>query len=303
MCARTAALPPVLDEDAAEDLEPGAPLPLKDADPGYVALGSSGYVDDTQAVALVAASLQGTVPATEEWLQVTGQDVRVDKSCSRVQGEPGAPAVLLQGVPIPVAATFRQLGVDVAIGGSRTTGPVLSRRLEAGRSALRRLPHLSTYDRRERAISTLVTPRALHGVAVASVREPDLRGLETAVVRALWGATRVSRAKEVIFTVLSKGHRVSPVMHTRYERLLWLVCVARWPAPRSSPTLSGNRVAALPGGARAPHDSHPWLEPARGLVVLGRPGARAPAAYCAGAPMPAPTPGPGQPSLPFLASA
>ena len=81
-CARTAALPPVLDEDAAEDLEPGAPLPLKDSGPGYATLGSSGYADDTQAVTLGAASLQGTVPATEKGLQVTGQHVRVDKSCS-----------------------------------------------------------------------------------------------------------------------------------------------------------------------------------------------------------------------------
>ena len=82
VCARTTALPPVLDEDAADDLELEAPLPLKDAGPGYVALGSTGYADDTQAVALGAASLQETVPATEEWLQVTVQDVRVDKSCS-----------------------------------------------------------------------------------------------------------------------------------------------------------------------------------------------------------------------------
>ena len=166
MCARTAALPRVTDEDAAADLEVAAPLPLKDA--GYVAVG--------------AASLQGTVPTTEEWLQVTGQDVHVDKFCSWVQGEQGAPAVLLRRVSIPVAETFRQLGVDVTIGGSRLTGPVLSRRLEAGRSALRRVPHLSTYDCRVRAISTLVTPLALHGMAVASVTDPELRGLKTAVV-------------------------------------------------------------------------------------------------------------------------
>ena len=229
VCARTAALPPVLDEDVADELEPGAPLPLKDASPGYAALGSSGYADDTQAVALGAASLQGMVPATEEWLQVTRQHVRVDKSCSKVQGEQGALAMLLRGVSILLAATFRQLGVDIAIGGSKITGPVLSRRLEAGRSALCRLPRLSTYDRRERAISTLVTPLALHGVAVASLTEPDLRGLETVVVRALWGATRLSRAKEVIFTVLSKGHRVSQVMHTRYEHLPWLARVAQRP--------------------------------------------------------------------------
>ena len=187
----------------------------------------------------------------------------MDKSCSWVQGEPGAPAVLLRGAPIPLATTFRQLAVDIAIGGSKTTGPVLSRHLEAGRSALRRLTHLSTYDRRERAVSTLVTPLALHWVAVAPVTEPDLWGLETAVVRAMWGAARVSRANEIIFTVLSKGHRVSPIMHKQYERLLWLACLARRPGvtqvfaqaiwesggrpPGTGPVGRALRTAASPG--------------------------------------------------------
>ena len=306
VCAQTAALPPTLDENAADDLDPGALPPLKDAGPGYAALGSSGYADDTQAVALGAAALQDTVPATEEWLRVTEQVVRVDKSCSWVQGEQGAPAVLLWGVPIPLATTFCQLGVDVAIGGSKVTGPVLSRRLKAGRSAL--LPHLPTYDRRERAISTLVTPLALHGVAVASVTDLDLRGFETAVVQALWGPARVSRAKEVIFTVLSKGHRVSPIMHTRYERLLWLARLARRPGVTQlfaqAIWESGGRP---PGtglvGARAPHGGLPGVGPARGLVVVGRPGAGPPPAFRAGAAPTAPAPGPGQPSLPLRAPA
>ena len=34
---------------------------------------------------------------------------------------------------------------------------------------------------------------------------------------------------EIIFTVLSQGHRVSPVMQTRYVRLLWLARVAQRP--------------------------------------------------------------------------
>ena len=55
--------------------------------------------------------------------------------------------MLLRGTPIPLATTFRQLGINIAIGGCKTTGPVLSQRLETGRSALCRLPHLSTYDR------------------------------------------------------------------------------------------------------------------------------------------------------------
>ena len=177
--------PPVLDEDTSADLEVGAPLPLKDAGPGYAALGSLGYADDTQAVAVGAASLQGAISTTEEWLQVTGQDVRVDKSCSWVQGEQRAPAVLLRGVP---PSRWRRLAANrrrCRHWGFQCTGPVLSRRLEAGRSALRRLPHLSTYDRRERAISALVTPLALYGVAVASVMDPDLQGMETAAAARL----------------------------------------------------------------------------------------------------------------------
>ena len=40
VCARTAALAPTLDGDAADDVEPGVLLPLKDAGPSYAALES-----------------------------------------------------------------------------------------------------------------------------------------------------------------------------------------------------------------------------------------------------------------------
>ena len=85
---------------------------------------------------------------------------------------------------------------------------------------LRRLPHLPAFQRRVRVFSTLVTVLALHGVAVAPVTDRDLLGIETVVLRAVWGATTLSYAKEVVFVVLAPGHRISPVMHTRYERVL-----------------------------------------------------------------------------------
>ena len=241
VCVATVALPPALvvaeansesdqasqHSDSAE--EPELRLQLQEQGPGLAALGASGYADDTQAVAPGTAALQRTAPTTEAWLTLTGQDVRVDKSCSWSQGEGGAQAVLLRGLPIPAADCFRQLGVDVAVGGARSTGPVLARRLEAGRSVLRRLPHLPTFQRRVHAVSTLVTPLSLHGVAVAPVTDRDLMRLETMVLQAVWGATRLSRAKEVVFVVLTQGHRISPVMHTRYERVLWMTRIARTP--------------------------------------------------------------------------
>ena len=57
-------------------------LKLQVQGPGLVALGASGYANDTQAPAPGAAALQRAAPTTEAWLTFTGQDVRADKSCS-----------------------------------------------------------------------------------------------------------------------------------------------------------------------------------------------------------------------------
>ena len=173
--------------------------PAGAADPnglGVVTVGASGYADDTQAVATETAALQRTAPTMETWLTVTGYDVRVDKSSSWSRGEGGAWAVLLCSLPIRAAGCFRRWGVDVAVGGARSAGPNLAWRLESGRTVLRRLPHLPTFQQRGRAVSTLVTPVALHGVAVAPLTDRDLMGLETMVLRPVWGATRLSAPRK-----------------------------------------------------------------------------------------------------------
>ena len=100
---------------------------------------------------------------------------------------------------------------------------------------LRRLLHLPTFQPRVHAVSTLVTPLSLHGVAVALVTDRDLMGLETMVLQAVWGTTRLSRAKEVVFVVLTPGHHVPPLMHTCYERVLWMTRIARTPGPVQVP--------------------------------------------------------------------
>ena len=71
--------------------------------------------------------------------------------------------------------------------------------------------------------STLVT---FHGMALAPIFDKELRGLETMVLRTVWGATRLSRAKEVIFSIRTLGHCISPVMHPRDERVVWMTRVA-----------------------------------------------------------------------------
>ena len=89
-------------------------------------------------MAFGVAVLQGTAPAMEQWLWVTGQDVCIDKSYSWVHGEEGVPVALLRGHLIPMVDTFRPLGINVAIRGSWVTGPMLAKRLDVARSSASR---------------------------------------------------------------------------------------------------------------------------------------------------------------------
>ena len=63
---------------------------------------------------------------------------------------------------------------------------------------------------------------ALHVVQLPDTADVDLAWLETQTVRAIWGPTRPGRAKEVVFSLLTPGHRTSPTMQTKYKRLVWL---------------------------------------------------------------------------------
>ena len=49
-----------------------------------------------------------------------------------------------------------------------------------------------------------------------------MRALDSLAAIALWGPTRVSRNREVLWSVLTLGHRVAPSWRAQYQRLLWL---------------------------------------------------------------------------------
>ena len=45
----------------------------------------------------------------------------------------------------------------------------------------------------------------------------------------LWGKYRPTRAKEIIYTLFTPGHMVSPIMKVAYDRIVWLIKVAQMP--------------------------------------------------------------------------
>ena len=177
-----------------------------------------GYADDTYGVGGETGSLKRPLEATQKWIVDTGQGVNSKKSVAFSTEDPeGREDLKIGGDTIPRVEEFRCLGVGIRMSPSPDTGPLLAGRMKRAGELLSRLYGVQgdTYRKAE-AAATLALSTGMYGVEVAMVREVDLMKLETAVLRAVWGTSRQSRAKEVLFAVLLKGHRVSPVMRAKY---------------------------------------------------------------------------------------
>ena len=59
----------------------------------------------------------------------------------------------------------------------------------------------------------------LQGVAIAPFSDKEMSGFENMVWSAVRESTWLSRAKDVVFSILTRGN-ASPIMHTCYERVL-----------------------------------------------------------------------------------
>ena len=88
---------------------------------------------------------------------------------------------------------------------------------------LRCMPQITTLHRRSTVAGSLALVVALHGVQLADTVDVDLARLETQAIRTMWGP---GRPKEGVFSLLTPGHHMSPIMRTKHERLLLLVRMA-----------------------------------------------------------------------------
>ena len=128
----------------------------------------------------------------------------------------------LRGLEIPNKDEFRQLGVGIRVEARRGTGPLLQTRMDRAKAILRRIGCIPVLRQRATALGTLALAKDLWGSELAEVGEADMRALDSLAAIALWGPTRVSRNREVLWSVLTPGHRVAPSWRAQYQRLLWL---------------------------------------------------------------------------------
>ena len=200
----TAALPPLREQPRAAPGQLPSPR-LRTQGPGREDVCPLGHADDTQAITLEprpgaqgVSDSQAVLDRTAIWLADTGQNANAAKSSSWRMSDQQAQPVTLHGVPVPLAREFKPLGVRVRPDPEGGTGPVLQERFARGTTILRRVGCLPTFRMREVAIGTLALAKATYGVELTDVGSWDVARLELAAVRALWGPTRTSRAKEVL---------------------------------------------------------------------------------------------------------
>ena len=196
-----------------------------------VGISAMGYADDTYGLGTSLGSLQGALDQTQIWLRLTGQEVNGKKSVSFTTEEvPRDVGLAISGADIPKKEEFRCLGVGIRTRPCAKTGPLLASRIRrAGELLSRTYGVQGDCNRRAEAAATLALATGLYGVEIAPVEARSLQSLETKVMTAVWGCSRKSRAKEILFAVLMKGHRLSPVMRHQASVAAWLTRVARTP--------------------------------------------------------------------------
>ena len=259
---------------ASQESPPPSPAKLRGAQPqpqeaGTIHVGSMGFADDTYPLRSEGQYMAPVMKLTDEWLALTLQKVNPKKSLSiqvRQSKEIARKHTVLQGISLPLQAEFRSLGVGIRTSLTRGTGPLLKKRISKGKHLLSRVRGAQGgFSRRTHIIATLVQAAALWGTPGAEVSRRDLQSLETAVLHSLWGTSRPGRAKEIIFVLLVQGHRVSPLMKITYDRVCWLLTVARTPGTlhvvvHSSWTRASTSHHIRTGSTGPPGVGESWLE-------------------------------------------
>ena len=192
---------------------PGMPSALEPRGAGMEAVCPTGYADDTQAMTLAPAAApmaeaQAVTDRTALWMADTWQLGNTAKSTSWLLWEPpGRVAPLTQGgVAIPLSREFKQLGVGQRLAAEKGTGPVLRGRLDKGLAITCRVGCLPITLMRAR------WPTPWHCMEWSW----RMSAADTAAAKVIWGPTRCSRAKEVLWGLLARGFYVSPLWRVQY---------------------------------------------------------------------------------------
>ena len=204
------------------------PQPINDPRSMTLEINTAGYCDDCYALGDRTRDLKAVEGVTDEWLQLTGQEMNSSKSVVFGTNDPDPVDLAFCSESIPRKLAFRSLGVEIVPDGESAAGEIIQTRIAKARTMLSRASAIEGgFTKRKTIVSTLVIATGLYGVEGARTSTQVLHALDTAVLKCIWGPSRGSRAKEVVLHLLLPGHRLAASLYVPYTRILWLAGLAR----------------------------------------------------------------------------
>ena len=117
----------------------------------------------------------------------------------------------MRGVSFPEETEFCSLGAGVRTTDSVASGPLILKCIGKTSALLDRIHGVQgDFDDKCKVVATMVNATGLHASEIVAISQKDIRPFEIWTLKAIWGASRPSRAKETIFCLMCQGHRIAP---------------------------------------------------------------------------------------------
>jgi hypothetical protein len=111
----------------------------------------------------------------------------------------------------------------MAAGQHRASGPLILKRIDKASALLDTIHGVQgDSDDRCKVVAVMVNATGLHASEIVAISQKDIRPFETRILKAIWGASRPGRAKEIVFCFMCQGHRFAPSLLVPYGRAVWL---------------------------------------------------------------------------------
>ena len=106
---------------------------------------------------------------------------------------------------------------------SVASGPLILKRIGKVSALLDRMHGFQgNFEDRFKVVATMVNATGLHASEIVAITQKDIKPFETRILRAIWGASRPGRAKEIIFCLMCQGHRIALSLLVPYSRAVWI---------------------------------------------------------------------------------
>ena len=120
---------------------------------------------------------------------------------------------------VPLKCEAQSMGVGICTGVRNGTGPLINKTVQRGSHVMsKRRKVQGGFTRQTAIIATLVQSAALWGPQGVQISSHQLSKFGTCVAKRVWSPLWPTKAKEIIYTLFTLGHRVSPIMKVAYDQ-------------------------------------------------------------------------------------